>query len=321
MKRPEISVVIPVFNAERTLPGCLDSLKNQDRQGVEVILIDDGSTDGSRQIMERSGFRVLMGGHQGPSAARNRGIAEAGGRLVAFTDSDCLVPPDWLSKLERALLAADATAAGGGQRSPEDETPRGRAYQRVMTQLGFVGDYTQDSPDLQEVRHNASCNVLYHKEALEGVGGFREDLYPGEDVDLDYRLEKQGCAFVHVPGVEVAHYRPQSLVGFARMMERYGWSQAFLVRVHGPFRFLHFLPLLTAAGALGLGTLVVVSPPAGAAVTLGALAAGYLALCLRSRALVRPDLAALVVGAWHVGFLRGLMEHFQNQGLVEDGQT
>ena len=306
-QRPAISVVIPVFNAQRTLPGCLASLRAQDRDDVEVILIDDGSTDGSRQIMERSGFRVLLGDHQGPSAARNRGIAEAAGELVAFTDSDCLVPPHWLTRLEQALRSAGVDGAGGGQRCPDDETAAGRAFQKVMSQLGFVGDYTRNEQQLRAVKHNASCNVLYRKQALQRAGGFRVGLYPGEDVDLDHRLAKQGCRFVHTPGAEVQHYRPQTLSGFAHMMERYGWCQAVLVRIHGPFRFLHLLPLLSAAAAGGAVTLLILAPPLGLTLVASTLVAGYLALCLRSRALVRPALAALVVGAWHCGFARGLL--------------
>lgn len=308
MVQPAVSVIIPVYNAERTLQACVDSLDAQDREGVEVIFVDDGSTDASPDILVRSGHRVILGQHRGPSAARNLGVEAARAPLVAFTDSDCLVPPHWLSTLERALEQSHAVGAGGGQRSPEDESPKGLAHQRILCQLGFVGDYTSGASTLTPVKHNPTCNVLYRREVIQRVGGFREDLFPGEDVDLDHRLAAQGHTFVRVPGAEVAHYRADTHRGFGRMMYRYGWAQARLVRIHGPFRPLHYLPILSAGVGLSLAVGLVLAP---VPVLLGSGALGlfgYLALCIRSRALVRPDLAGLVVVAWHLGFARGILQ-------------
>ena len=87
-----ISVVIPVYNAGARLARVLAALQRVSAEDVEVILADDGSTDGSLDLCRRSGFTVLEGEHRGPSAARNAGILTARGRLIAFTDSDCIVP-------------------------------------------------------------------------------------------------------------------------------------------------------------------------------------------------------------------------------------
>jgi glycosyltransferase involved in cell wall biosynthesis len=309
MKPPEISVVIPVHNAQKTLPACIRSLKALDYENVEVILVNDSSTDESSQIMNSSGFRVLQNDRRGPSSARNLGIRAATHELIAFTDADCIVPPNWLSALLAALESSGATSAGGGQRSPDDETAMGRRFQRLLGQIGMVGDYMHGSTQFRRVRHNPSCNALYHKSALLEVEGFRETLFPGEDVDLDRRLERRGHIFVFTPDAPVAHYRPATLGGCLRMMFRYGRAQGQLIRLHGPFRLLHVMPFVL----LGLITAACLSE-IGAVLAGSLLVLAFLVICIKARAVVRPDLFILLVSSWHIGFFYGLLARQVRQG-------
>lgn len=306
MSEYSISVIIPVYNAAETLPMCIESLAYLDRDDVEVIFIDDGSTDRSREIVAESPFQVILGDHAGPSAARNRGIEAAQAELVAFTDSDCIVPSNWLSELESALVSADAVGVGGGQCSPDDESPMGRKCQNLLEQLGFAGDYIHGSSEPTEVRHNASCNVLYRKQALKDVGGFKDNFYPGEDVDLDHRLGKQGHSFVFTPKATVAHYRPSTLSGCLRMMRRYGWAQTVLMRLHGPFRLLHFLPFVLVTLVVLLVAATVVNPLVGASAAAVSALFAYIAICFKAQAVVRPLFSSLMVAHWHLGFYSGL---------------
>lgn len=101
---PLISVVIPVYNAEQFLPACLDSVLHQDYPSFEILVIDDGSTDGSAALIDRYAAREprIVALHQrnaGVSAARNRGLTEARGEYIAFVDADDRVTPTYLSHM------------------------------------------------------------------------------------------------------------------------------------------------------------------------------------------------------------------------------
>ncbi len=106
------SIIIPVYNSEATLRRCLDSLLADSRSDVELLLIDDGSTDGSPAICrEYEGrdprIRVLKKAHEGVSAARNCGLEQARGTYILFADSDDYAEPDYFGKLDRVLVAGD----------------------------------------------------------------------------------------------------------------------------------------------------------------------------------------------------------------------
>jgi len=120
--RPELSVVVPVHDVETYLGPCLASLgRQQDAEPIEVVVVDDGSTDSSAQIAARwadayEGFRLVHQEHQGVSAARNRGVAAASGRYLAFCDADDVVPDDAYSALLDSLRATGSDLASGDVR-------------------------------------------------------------------------------------------------------------------------------------------------------------------------------------------------------------
>src|SRR3954469_13702264 len=102
---PSVSVVIPAYNAERTIGAVLDALAAQDPRPLEVIVVDDRSTDATRSIAEAHGVRVVATDHAGyAGGARNRGWEEARGDVVVFLDSDVVPNPGWGAGLQRALV-------------------------------------------------------------------------------------------------------------------------------------------------------------------------------------------------------------------------
>ena len=101
-----ISIIVPVYNVENYLEECLESIKNQTYTDIEVILVNDGSTDGSKEICKRyceldSRFRLINQENQGQSVARNRGVAESTGEFIVFIDSDDIVKFDLLAQLKK----------------------------------------------------------------------------------------------------------------------------------------------------------------------------------------------------------------------------
>src|SRR6476619_5819684 len=100
---PHVSVVVPVFNAQQTLRECIQSLLNLNypRAKLELVFVDNMSTDRTPEILRQyqQDIRILHESKKGPAAARNKGILNAAAEIIAFTDSDCVVDPDWLRHL------------------------------------------------------------------------------------------------------------------------------------------------------------------------------------------------------------------------------
>lgn len=203
--RPLISVIIPTYNRRRELPALIDALNRQSLPAdrYEVIIVDDGSTDGSRDYLRRLGghFRVLEQLHGGASKARNLAACQAQGQILAFTDDDCSPEPDWLLVIGRRMEEQACRAALLGHTYSEHQAST------------FVHSVFKDSEPV------VTCNFAVSREAFERVGGFDEHfiLY-FEDEDLGLRLKKAGFAIVYEPAMRVLHpSRYQSFRRFLRL--------------------------------------------------------------------------------------------------------
>lgn len=117
--RPEISIIVPIYDVEKYLRECLDSIKMQAFTDWECILVDDGSPDNSIEICkefaaEDSRFKIIRRNNGGLSAARNTGLSHAAGKFVAFVDSDDIIYPDYLQRLHELIIEYDADVAQVG---------------------------------------------------------------------------------------------------------------------------------------------------------------------------------------------------------------
>lgn len=306
---PKISVVIPVYNCERTIGGCLDGIIAQDYPNFEVIVVDDGSTDQTAGICRTyADIKMICVQNGGPSRARNIGATMATGEILVFTDGDCLAEPGWLTELARGFAQPGTAGVGGDQKSPEDETLFGRRVQGILKQLGVVTYYTQIVSVMVETPHNPSCNAAYLQRVFEEVGGFDEGLWPGEDVDLDIRIRRQGYTLIYNPAAVVRHYRPGTYGGFSRMMRRYGASAWQLFRRYGFFRFLQYEPFILLMGLLLLAILAVWNPWSVLLVCIPWLIV-YLWFLIKTREIVTSFfsviLFALILVNWNWGFFTG----------------
>ena len=305
---PLVSVIVAARNSAATLPACLAALHAQDYPRLEIIVVDDGSTDDTAAVADAGGARVVRSPAVGASVARNLGLEVARGEIAAFTDGDCVPDPSWARALVDGLVTSGATGVGGRQVNvfPAAQQAQRDGFEAFFRAAAIVSDYTRGDDRPRQVQHNASCCSAYRIEPLRAVGGFAPGLWPGEDVDLDLRLAATGATFYYVPGAVVHHHRPGTLTWFRRMMRRYGEAERRLVRRHGRRRAVDFVPVVVATVLLLQGLLVI--PVArGPLVALDAvLVCGALGL-LWSTTPVRLWPSVIVFGLtalweWHVGW-------------------
>jgi GT2 family glycosyltransferase len=254
-RSPFISVVIAAYNDSAHLAECLDALARQDygQDAYEVIVVDDGSTDETAAITRaRPWVRYLHQENAGPSAARNAGVLEAKGEIVAFTDSDCAPEPGWLSALaaEFATGAERLGAVGGPHIGHPGEAPFARDVEVFLQRIGWTTGYMKVGSRPGNVRHLASCNAAHRRDVFLRAGGFRPGLFPGEDVDLDRRVHRMGYTIRFTPEARVFHHRPADAAAWRRMVQSYGESSGNNIRLHGFFRGIHFFPPLLLGNLL-----------------------------------------------------------------------
>jgi len=226
---PKVSVIVASYNGERTLKACLDSLCRLNYPDYEVILVDDGSTDGTPQIA-RLYPKVRCFRHQrnlGLSVARNTGIAAAAGEIVAFTDSDCRADEDWLYYLAGDLIESEFAGIGGPNLLPPEDSPVAAA---VMASPGGPAHVMLTD---RQAEHIPGCNMAFYKWALSEIGGF-DPIFrrAGDDVDICWRLQQADYKIGFSPSAFVWHYRRPTIRDYLKQQHGYGGAEALLVRKH-----------------------------------------------------------------------------------------
>jgi GT2 family glycosyltransferase len=237
---PRVSVVVASYNGARTLDECLSSLTKLNYPDYEVIVINDGSTDGTREILSRHDVRAIHVPNGGLSRARNLGIAAAEGSIVAFIDSDAYADPDWLYYLTTTLEEHNAVAVGGPNLSPPND--------------GFWAQCIDSAPgnpmhvliDNERAEHIPGCNMAFRKDCLETIGHFDPThRAAGDDVDVCWKLLARGERIAYSPSAIVWHHRRSTPKAFWKQQTGYGAAEAHLERRY-PSRFNWFGDLVWA---------------------------------------------------------------------------
>ena len=315
--KPAVSVIIPAYNEEDTIGECLTSLKNLDypSEKLEIIIINDGSNDDTKNVFtafnQKLHFVLLETDGVGPSKARNMGLDYASGEYAAFIDADCAVDKDWLNELLKGFISEDVAGVGGSQISPVDATEFEKKVHVFLSSMHFVSEYMKEADSIKIVQHVASCNAIYKTNVIKEVSGFDEQLWPGEDVDLDYRITHRGYKIAYNPKAKVMHHRPNNLNGFYNMMKRYGGAQAYLIKKHGFFRKLHYVPILEVLILLGLGIMVVFDVYFGVGLALLLVLCTAVVFVLKWGIKYGIDnfvLFVVTMIGWNIGFSTNLIE-------------
>jgi mycofactocin glycosyltransferase len=266
-ERPLVSVIVPVRNRPHALEACLSAVAGlrYPRDRLEVIVVDDASTDETPAVAERLASRLVrMPSHRGQSACRNAGVRAARGTVVAFTDSDCLPEPDWVEPLVAELEIPGVAAAGGSVRPP-DASSRLARYEEVRSPQDH-GDRPARVWPGTPVSYLASCNLLVRRDEFEKVEGFDPDLHVGEDVDLVWRLCARGCEVRYQPAGRVRHEHRDTLLAFMRRRAFYAGAEPLLLRRHPENVRRLQVPVGFAAGIVWAAPTVALGKPELAAI-------------------------------------------------------
>jgi GT2 family glycosyltransferase len=250
MRWPKVSVIVCTHNGSRTIGDACQALRELDYPSYEVIFVDDGSIDNTAVIARELGFRVISTSHRGLSSAlpgkenghdwvitkpnrglsnaRNLGLAAARGEIVAYLDDDAYPDPHWLHYLVASLLNPRAeryAGVGGPNIAPPGD--------------GLIANCVAHAPGgpihvlltHQKAEHIPGCNMAFRKVALQSIGGFDPQFHvAGDDVDVCWRLQKEGWTLGFSPAAVVWHHRRNSVLTYWRQQKGYGKAEAMLER-------------------------------------------------------------------------------------------
>lgn len=240
--RPIISVIISAKNEAERVQACFDSLSQQRlRYPFEVILVDNGSTDGTFALAKKlaashKNFFVYREKKPGSASARNFGASKARGKILAFTDADCEFSKSWLAELARPLLKNNSSfplAAVGGRTRSGFSSASPNLLERYLDQLFQFWENDRLSAFPAFLPWAPTCNLAVKKEVFEGLGGFDSRWNNAAyDVDLCWRLVLCGFVLGYAPKAEVIHARRRSLRGLSRQMANYAFYNQSLLATY-----------------------------------------------------------------------------------------
>jgi GT2 family glycosyltransferase len=323
------SVIVPAYNAAATLGACLAALDAQTlaREQFEVIVVDDGSTDATAQIALDHGARLVRQPNQGQAAARNHGVAEAQGEIVAFTDADCAPAPEWLAELVSAFADPSIVGSKGVYRT------RQRSLAARFAQIEYEERY-EGMARARFIDFVDTYSAAYRRSVFVENGGF-DTSFPGdssgEDQEFSFRLSERGYTMLFVAGAAVYHRHPPTVAAYYRRKYKTGYWKALVLRLH-PQKAVHdthtpallkvqmgllaiSLPVICVGALSGMGAWAL---PLMAAV-LGLSYAPFTGKAWRKDkaiAAVAPLMLTVRAVALGTGLLRGLWDSWRKSGAL-----
>lgn len=306
---PRVTVLIPALDEAAHIERCVRSVLSQEVDGgVEVIVVDGRSQDGTAELARAAGAKVVENAARGIPAGLNRGLEEAQGEVIVRFDAHAEMPPGYVAACVRAIEEERNAGSVGGWRQPLGRGPWGRALAAALASPLGVGHSSiwrrPRAAGRRDVEHvPLGC---FRAKTLRAVGGWREELLTNEDFDLDHRLRKAGGRIVFDPEIWSVYYARESLGAIARQYWRYGrWKAAMLVSAPESLRPRQLAPpALIATVALG-GSSSRLGRTARRALIVYVLVLGVAAGRGTAGWRLAPVLATMHL-SWGAGLLRGL---------------
>jgi glycosyltransferase involved in cell wall biosynthesis len=248
------SIVIPVYNRPLELSELLESIAGQQGEvPFEVIVVEDGSDTTSESVVKeylnKIKIKYCFKNNSGPGDSRNYGMQRASGRYFILLDSDCLLPSDYLLKIDQSLASEYADAYGGPDAAHPSFSIKQKGFNYAMTSFLSTGGL-RGSESAKRKFQLRSFNMGLSREAFEETGGFARQRI-GEDIDLNFRLMGKGLKTRFLPEAFVYHKRRTSWKQFFAQTRNFGAARPVLNRMHpGTARFVYWLPSFFLMGFL-----------------------------------------------------------------------
>ena len=252
---PFVSVIVPVYNEADELPGLIASLAALDwpADRLEILCVDNGSKDNSRELLSLCPrIRVLQEAKPGSYAARNRAIRESRGELIAFTDADCTVDPNWIKELVAGFEGDPTVGAVGGTIVPQPATNAIDYFEGSILHNPSHGRGTA------RVRpYLVTANAMYRRAVFDRLGLFDEGRFSGRDVEMSWRMLTEGTWTLRIledGRARVLHRCRSSFREFAYVRRRTSFGWYHLTRQYPQMapvpRLERYLARVLIAGAL-----------------------------------------------------------------------
>jgi glycosyltransferase involved in cell wall biosynthesis len=246
---PLISIIVPTFNDSATIERCVLSLEKQDWPNLEILVIDDGSTDRTRDLLSDLGPRcprlrtLALTCQSGAAAARNLGFQQARGEILALIDGDMWAPPEWLTTLVRPLLEGVADVTGGPDLVPPDAPLVSRCIGYSMDSLLTNAGLRLGNTKLVKYLPGTG-NMAIDAATLRRAGQFDETFHDtGEDKEWLHRVREAGGRFLYLPQALAWHERRPDLLLHAKKQLLSGRRRLDIVlKDPASFEWPHFAP-------------------------------------------------------------------------------
>lgn len=230
-----LSLIVPVYNRPDELEELLESLINQSTlENFEVVLVEDGSDISSKEVAHKYASRIplqyFFKPNSGPGDSRNFGMRQASGNYFLLVDSDCILPPDYLSNIRTSLREEYVDCFGGRDTDHDSFSVVQRAINYSMTSFWTTGGIRGSKKSASDFQPR-SFNMGLSRQAFEASGGFGH-IHPGEDPDLSLRLKDLGFKTRYFHRVQVIHKRRISWESFFKQMKKFGLARPILNKWH-----------------------------------------------------------------------------------------
>ncbi|MDE6340995.1 MAG: glycosyltransferase [Muribaculaceae bacterium] len=240
------SIIVPVYNRPDEVAELMASLAGQTDKGFEVVIVEDGSTIPCRAAAEAYASEVALQyfhkDNEGRSPARNFGMEHARGDYFVFVDSDCILPPDYIASLRKALESRPIDCFGGPDDAHESFTDTQKAINFAMTAFLTTGGIRGGKVQMEKFVPR-TFNMGFSRAVYEKTGGFREMF--SEDIDMSTRIRLAGFSPELIRDVKVYHKRRGNLAKFWRQVHVFGMSRITLQLLYpGSMKAVHWAPAL-----------------------------------------------------------------------------
>ncbi len=247
---PKYSIIIPVYNRPDEMAELLESLSKQTFKDFELIIVEDGSRQRCDHLIEKYAGKYDITyeykPNTGRSDSRNIGMTLSKADYFIFFDSDCIIPPDYLSVVDQRLQTNYTDCYGGPDAAHESFSPLQKAISHSMTSFFTTGGIRGGKKQMEKFCPR-SFNMGFSRKVYETVGGFLETF--GEDIDLSTRIKKAGFETQLIREAFVYHKRRVNLNQFYKQVNIFGQARIYLHRTHpGSMKLVHTAPAVFNIG-------------------------------------------------------------------------